>query len=176
MEIQFNKEVCEYLRLPSIPLKEWDGKSAFRDGVCVVDNISGVLSYAVCTFDPECDREPRVKKVFSSEPFSHMEKIFVVPSYMDVDVTDADLDEQSMKAAEALASEAEELTHDECDTPKPPTNPFCFDEIHDLEEARAWLANYYKMNRVKGKMPKTEENIKLKLLSIWYERNGKSSK
>lgn len=171
--IQFEFEVCKYLNIPSIPKKEWDGKSSFKDGVAVTQLAHGYNAYAVCTFDADKDSEPYVKKSFAIEPFYNINKIYVVPSYMDTNIENADLDEDSKKAAEELAKEANELTKKAEEKVDIPQNPWCFDEIHNLEEARAWLANYNSKNKIKGKLPKNEESIKLRLLAIYSEMQKK---
>ena len=171
--LQFEFEVCKYLNIPNVPKKEWDGKSSFKDGVAVTQLAHGYFAYAICTYDAEKDEKPYVKKSFSIEPFYNISKIFVVPSYMDTDIENADLDEESKKAAAELVKEAEELTHNEEDV-KVPQNPWCFDEIHNLEEARAWLANYNSKNKIKGKLPKNEESVKLRLLAIYSEQKKKN--
>ena len=35
--IEFEKEVIKYLNIPSIPKKEWDGKSSFSKGVALLE-------------------------------------------------------------------------------------------------------------------------------------------
>ena len=37
MNIEFEKEVCAWLTIPSIPKKEWDGNSSFKYGVAVIN-------------------------------------------------------------------------------------------------------------------------------------------
>lgn len=176
--VQFEFEVCKFLNLPSIPKKEWDGKSSFKNGIAVTQLAQGYTAYAVCTFDADKDKEPYVKKSFALEPFYKINKIFVVPGYMDTDVENADLDDESKKAAEQLAKEAEELTQEshqeeEVSVPK---NPWCFDEINNLEEARAWLSAYNSRNKIKGKLPKNEETVKLRLLAIYSEMQKRNKK
>lgn len=170
--IEYAKEICEVLGLPSIPKKKWDGNSSFNNGVAVVTLAQERKAYAMCSFDNEVDAEPRITRVFMQEPFYGVEDIFVVPAYMETDVENADLDEESKKAAERLAQEAEEMIQEE-QKMELPENPFFFDEIHNIEEARAWLAAYNSRNHIKGKLPKNEETIKLRLLAIWTELQNK---
>lgn len=169
--IQFEKEVLNYLRLPSIPLKEWDGKTSFKDGVAVVSLYGKREAYAVATFNADTDKKPNIKKTFSIEPFREVKAIFVVPSYMNVDVEHADADKETKDAMERLKEEAEELENEGSEGEKPdvPENEWCFDEIHNLEEAQAWLKTYNKTNGVKCGVPKKEETVKLRLLAIWKE-------
>lgn len=172
--IQFEKEVLGFLNIPSIPLKEWDGKSSFNNGVAIVTLYTDVEAYAVTTFDAETDSEPRVKKTFSIEPFKEIKSIFVVPSYMDTNVEDADVDNDTKEAMQRLAEEAEEMENEGVEDEKPemPENEWCFDEIHNKEEALAWLKNYNTRNKIKGKLPKNEEVIKLRLLTIWKNQQN----
>lgn len=175
MKIFFEKEIIDFLKIPSIPLKKWDGKSSFKNGVAVLSLIDESEAYAVATFDSEKDNAPRIKKVFSQVPFNSVGDIFIVPSYMDVDnIEDMDLDNESKEAARRLAEEAEELENDGVEEhTEMPDNEWCFDEIHNLDEAIAWVKSYNSRNRIKGRIPKDEETVKLRLLTIWKELNQK---
>ena len=175
--VEYEKEVVAYLNLPSLPKKEWNQQDSFKDGVAVVSLSLGRLAYAVCTFDKETDKEPRIKKVFGIEPFTSIEKVFVVPSYMDNDTSDADLDTESKKRAEQLAAEAKELenqgTIDEAIEDANKLPEWIFPEIHNIEEAQAYLREYNRINRIKkGKIPTNEETIKMRLYNI-YKTNNK---
>ena len=174
MGIRFEKEVCQYLSLPSIPLKEWNGKTSFKDGVAVTKLLLGDLAYAVCTFNADTDKEPRIKKVFAEERFSGIDKIFVVPSYMDTkDIENADLDEQSKEAAERLAKETEELaeTPDENEelTETPDETEYFFDHIHNDEEAIAFITAYNRDNNIRGAVPSKHETIVMRLGVIFND-------
>ena len=96
MNVKFEKEICSFLNLPSIPLKEWDGETAFDKGVAIVKQAYDGQAYAVARFDPIKDAKPTIIKVFDSEPFFDIEKVLVVPDYMETSVETADLDEESM--------------------------------------------------------------------------------
>lgn len=175
--IEFEKEVIGYLHLPSLPKKEWNQQDSFQDGVAIVSLSLGRMAYAVCTFDKETDKEPRIKKVFGIEPFTSIEKVFVVPSYMDNDTSDADLDAESKKRAEQLVAEAKELenqgTVDEAIEDANKLPEWIFPEIHNIEEAQAYLREYNRINRIKkGKIPTNEETIKMRLYNI-YKTNNK---
>ena len=170
--IEFEKEVINYLNIPSIPKKEWNGKDSFQDGVAVINLSLGRQSYAVCTFNKDEDKEPRIKKVFGVEPFHSIEKVFVVPAYMDNNTTDVDLDAESKKRAEQLAAEAQELenegTVDEAVQEADKLPEWIFDEIHNMGEAQAWLKQYNIRNGIrKGKVPTSEETIKMRLYNIY---------
>lgn len=173
-KILFEKEVCNYLNIPSIPLKEWNKKDSFKDGVAVTKLLLGDLAYAVCTFNADTDKEPRIKKVFAEERFSGIDKIFVVPSYMDTkDIENADLDEQSKEAAERLAKETEELTetpeNDEEEKVNMPKNEYFFDHIHNDEEAIAFITAYNRDNNIRGAVPSKHETIVMRLGVIFND-------
>lgn len=174
--IRFEKEVCDYLRIPSIPKKEHDGKSSFKKGVAIVQlSVSG-YGYAVCTFDADNDKEPRIIKSFASEPFYGIEKVFVVPNYMNTsekDISEMDLDDESKKRAEQLVQEAQELTatsEENKEIEEMQQLPeWIFPEITNAEEARAWLQSWNSKNKVRGKIPTNEETIKMRLLNIYSQ-------
>lgn len=173
--IQFKREIIDYLRLPNIPLKEWDGKSSFKNCVAVVLLSTGYEAYVVASFDAEKDEKPRVVKVFSQEPFSAITKVFIVPQYMDVeDIKDADLDDESKKRAEELAKEAKEIEDEGvAEEVKEPENEYYFSHIKDDDMARAYIAAYNKTNKIKGRVPKTHEGLVMRLSVIYAETNKK---
>lgn len=176
--VEYEKEVVAYLNLPSLPKKEWNQQDSFKDGVAIVCLSLGRLAYAVCTFDKETDKEPRIKKVFGIEPFTSIEKVFVVPSYMDNDTSDADLDAESKKRAEQLAEEAKELenqgTVEEAIEDANKLPEWIFDEIHNKDEAMAWLKQYNIRNKIKkGKVPTNEETIKMRLYNIYMSNKNR---
>ena len=178
MKILFEKEVIKHLGLPSIPKKSWNGKDSFKDGVAVLDLFDDSKAYAVCTFDKETDKEPRIKKVFCVEPFNAVEDVYVVPSYMDNDTTDVDLDSESKKRAEQLAAEAKELenqgTVEEAIEDANKLPEWIFPEIQNIEQAQAYLREYNRMNRIKkGKIPTNEETIKMRLYSIYMSNKNR---
>lgn len=177
--ISFEKEIIAFYKLPSIPVKEWDGKSTFQDGVAIVNIIDGTQAYAACRFNKDEDNAPRIIKTFGFTPFRDIEKVFVVPSYMDNNVADADLDKESKKRAEELAKEAKELEGSEKEESAEdvmknlPT--WIFSHIESKEQAIAFIRNYRKKNGIKkGNIPTTDENIKLCLYSIYSELQKKN--
>ena len=176
--IEFEKEVIAYLNLPSIPRKEWNQIDSFQSGVAVVNMSLGRQAYAVCTFNKDEDKEPRIKKVFGIEPFTGIEKVFVVPSYRDNDTTEVDLDAESKKRAEQLAAEAQELENngvvDEAVKEADKLPEWIFDEIHNMSEAQAWLKQYNIRNGIrKGKIPTNEETIKMRLYNIYMSNKNR---
>ena len=175
--ISFEKEVCSYLNIPSLPKKEWDGKSSFKNAVATIKLGGSSLAYAVASYDEAKDDAPRVVKSFMTEPFYGIDKIFVVPSYMDTDVDNMDLDEQSKKAAEDLKKEADELENQGADeTMEVPENEYCFDHIHNDEEAIAFIEAYNRENNIKGAIPKKHESIIARLTVIYAESLKKAPK
>lgn len=173
-------EVCKYLGIPSIPKKKWDGKSGFKRGVGIVDLMSGNKAYVSLTFNPENDKYCRVTKVFISEQFGGIdeESIFVVPDYMDTDVQNMDFDEKSKEAAQALVNEAMDLENSDTATSKVelPENEYYFDNVHNDEEAQAFIKSYNQSNKIRGKVPTTHDAIVMRLSVIYSEINNKSNK
>lgn len=170
MTVKFEKEVCAFLNLPSIPVKEWDGKTAFDKGVAIVKQAFDNRAYAVARFDAIKDTKPTVVKVFDSEPFFDIEKVFVVPDYMETSMETADLDDVSKKKAEDLARQAAEIENDGAPKMELPDNPYLFDNITNDEEAIAFIAAYNKKNGIKGQVPKKHETILNRLLVIYSEQ------
>lgn len=173
---KFENEIIEYLNLPSIPAKEWDRKTGFDKGVAVVKLLCGGEAYAACTYNPEKDNAPRVTKVFTLEQFNGIEKVLVVPSYMNSieDVADMDLDEESKRKAEGLLKEAGELENEGSEstvTPMEELPEWIFPEIKGKEQAVAWLKRYNSSNKIKGNVSKNPEVIKLRLYAIYSEIN-----
>lgn len=182
--VEYEKEVCQYLGIPSIPKKKWDRKSSFKRGVGIVDLIGGHQAYVVATFDAEKDPDGycRIVKVFSLEQFAlggfGLSEVFVVPDYMDTDVENMDFDEKSKEAAKALVNEALDLENADTAASKVelPENEYYFDNIHDDEEAQAFIKSYNTSNRIRGKVPATHEAIIMRLSVIHSEMNNKSNK
>lgn len=174
MNIRFEKEVCNYLNIPKLPIKEWDGESSFDKGVAVITLAADIKAYAVAKFNPDVDTKPNITKVFGCEPFFDVEKVFVVPDYMETNVDDADLDAESKKKAEQLAQEAEEIENDGTPKMELPENPYLFENINTDEEAIAFITAYNKKNGIKGYAPKKHETILNRLLVIYSEQKKAS--
>lgn len=175
--VAFEKEVLEYLNIPSIPKKEFDGKSSFLKGVALLDLRGEREAYAIASFDADKDKYPRIVKVFGIEPFASIKKIFVVPAYMSTEeeIKDMDLDEQSKKKVQQVLDEAKEIENEGTKDENPMANlpEWIFEEIHSKDEAIAWLRNFQSRNKQKGRIPTTDENIKLRLFSIYSELQKK---
>ena len=173
-------EICKYLGIPNIPKKKWDGKSGFKHGVGIVDLMSGNKAYVSVSFNPEKDKSCRVVKVFISEQFSNVDNdsIFVVPDYMDTDVENMDFDEKSKEAAQALVNEALDLENADTAESKVelPENEYYFDNVHNDDEAQAFIKSYNQSNKIRGKVPTTHEAIVMRLSVIYSEINNKSNK
>lgn len=174
MQVLFEKEVCDFLALPSMPRKLWDGKSSFEKGIAKVGIGFDRFAYAICKFDNNKDAKPRVVKVFSSDRFGDIVEIYVVPEYMNTELENADLDDDSKQKAKELLSEAKSLENENKETKfQEPENEWVFDEIHNKEEAMAWIKSYNKKNKIRGMIPENEETIKMRLLAIRSELNKK---
>ena len=175
--IQFEKEVLEYLNIPSIPKKEYDGKSSFTKGVALLSLRGEREAYAVASFDANTDKSPKITKVFGIEPFVNIKKVFVVPAYMttEEEIKDMDLDEQSKKKVQKVLDEAREIENEGTkeENPMEKLPEWIFPEIENKEQALAWLKNFQSRNKQKGRIPTTEENIKLRLFSIYSELQKK---
>ena len=176
--IQFEKEVLEYLNIPSVPKKEFDGKSAFSKGVAVIETVDGQEAFAIASYNPDNgDKEPKIVKVFGIEPFRKINKIYIVPSYMNTkeEIKDMDLDEQSKKKVQQVLDEAKEMENEGTKDENPMENlpEWIFPEIENREQALAWLRRYNSVNKVKGKLPQSDETIKLRLYSIYTELQKK---
>ena len=175
--IRYEKEIIAELNLPSIPKKEWDKKSPFDKGVAVIALEADEEAYAVCACGE--DLTPRVTRVFSLEQFFGIKKVFVVPSYMvDLDdVDDMDLDEDSKRKATVLLEEAKEIENSE--EPEKVTSEmdslpeWIFPHITNRDEAEAFVRAYRKENKIKGKIPQTEENLKTYLYVMYTNKKNK---
>ena len=175
--INFEKEVCKLLNIPSIPKKEWDGKSSFKNGVAEIKLAGDNLAYAVASFDAEKDKAPRVTTSFSTEPFFGINKVYVVPAYMETDVKNMDLDDKSKEAAEELRKEAEELENQDTGShTELPENEYCFDHIHNDEEAVAFIEAYNKENKIPGAVPRKHESIIARLAVIYADLSKRAPK
>lgn len=177
-KILFQKEILEFLKLPSIPKKKFEvGGKSFKNGVAITSLMTGASAYAVCSYDSEVDEKPRIVKTFAREPFTAIKSIFIVPDYMDNDVDDADLDEDSKEAAKRLADEATELETPDEDGDKLKEmlgeGEWIFPNITNEEEAVAFIKAYNEKNKISGRLPRKTEAIKLRLLAIYNEQKEK---
>ena len=166
----YEKEICSYLNIPSIPKKVWDGKKPFKNACGIVETKSGLKAYAVFEF-AESSNSAMVKKVFGEEPIVGIGEIYPIPDYMDIqNIVKWDLSEESKKAANALVEEAIELESDDSEKEEKIENEWFFDEIHNIDEARAWVASYRKTNKMKGAAIKDEDSLKNFLYVIYKNK------
>ena len=108
--IRFKKDVCDYLRLPDVPKKKWDGNTSFEHGVAIVETKTDEQVYAVVTFDSNSDEQPRILKAFGYDIITTIVDVFVVPAYMeDNDIDEMDLDEESKKRVKEMSKEAKDI-------------------------------------------------------------------
>jgi hypothetical protein len=86
------------------------------------------------------------------------------------------LDEQSKKKVEQVLKEAREIENEGTNEENPMENlpEWVFPEIENREQALAWLRRYNSMNKIKGKLPQSDETIKLRLYSIYTEMQNKT--
>ena len=177
MDCIFNKsDVCEYLKIPSIPNKRWDGKKPFNKGVAVIEHKNGEKSYAVAAYNDET-KSAYVKKVFSFVPFVKVIDVFIIPDYMSSlsDVAEMDLDETSKKAAEEILNEASEI-HEIIKEEKNDKNEYYFDFIKNDSEAKAFIESYNKNNKIKGRVPTSHEGLVMRLSVIYADKKNKKAK
>lgn len=173
--IEYEKEIIEYLGLPSIPKKRWDGKTSFTKGVAVLKTQTGGFAYAVCSGDENGDGgvSVSIRKVFSIEAFDEIADIFIVPNYManKEDVANMDLDDASKKSAEKILEAATECENEGVEeTPlAEPLGEYYFDNITNDEEARAFIKAYNKTNNLRTRVPKTHEGLLMRLSVIYNE-------
>ncbi len=99
---------------------------------------------------------------------------------MDTDVASMDLDEASKEAAERLAQEAKELVAEESGEDNETEREmnalpeWVFDNIHNIEEAQAFVQSWNAKNKIKGRVPQNEETLKLRLLTIYNTMKEKN--
>ena len=76
-----------------------------------------------------------------------------------------------------MKNEADELENQGADeTMEVPENEYCFDHIHNDEEAIAFIEAYNRENNIKGAIPKKHESIIARLTVIYAESLKKSPK
>ena len=170
-EIKFKKNVCLFLGIPSIPLKEWDGKTSFDRGVAIVKRIVGTEDYAICSFDSRSDTSVRIIKDFGKIPFNAIVKIFPVPPYMEDNIKDMDLDESSKEAMEELLNNKKEIIEDGTKKPKEEMYEWGYPFIKDKIEAVAFLKN----KNLKGRIPTSDDVLKNKLRVMYYTEKNKKN-
>jgi len=177
MGIKNEKEICEYLKIPSIPKKKWDGKTNYDKGVSIAETTTGEKMYLVTSYK-ETDTRQKVLKVFSVMRFIRILETYVVPDYMsDIsDIDDMDLDEKSKENAERLLVEAEIMENDFAnEEDEKVKNEYYFDFITNDEEAKAFIAAYNEKNKIEGRIPKEHNAIVMRLAVIYKDSQNKKN-
>lgn len=168
----FQKEVCQYLNVP-MPKKEWDGETSFDKGVALVRCMTGGEVYAACKYDAEKDKKPCISKVFSSEPFNEILKIYPVPAYMDDDIKTMDLkDEDSVDAMKGLLAEKQEFINKDIVVKPVVEFEWGYPFINNIQEATAFL----RTRQPKGKISTNAEVLKNKLRVMYFNEQNKNKK
>ena len=87
------------------------------------------------------------------------------------------LEKYATDSIEDLKKEADELENQGADdTMEVPENEYCFDYIHNDEEAIAFIEAYNRENNIKGAIPKKHESIIARLTVIYAESLKKAPK
>lgn len=167
--VKYEKNVCSALNIPSIPLKEWDGKTSFDSGVALVERITGDEEYAICSFSSEIEESVHIVKDFGHIPFSKVIKVFPVPAYMDDNIENMDLDDDSKLAIESLISQKKEIVNEGVDVPKEEVYEWGYPFIKDRQAAIAFL----KDKKLKGRIPTSDDVLKSKLKVMYHSENHK---
>lgn len=169
---KFEKEVCKFLNIPSLPKNEWDKKSSFDNGVAIVKRLHGGEELAVCRFNSEADTDVRIIKDFGFEPFTEIISVYPIPSYMEDNITKMTFnDSTSEEAMKALLLEKNELTSGKTEDKKEEEYEFGFPFIKDKKEAIAYL----KSKNPKAKISPNIDVIKNKL-KVMYHNEQKNKK
>ena len=88
-----------------------------------------------------------------------------------------DLDDESKQAAQRLLDEANELESMGIESEiTMPENEYFFDQIHDDEQAQAFIKDYNRRNKLRGKVPTTHDALIMRLSVIYSEMNKKTKK
>lgn len=166
--ILFFNEICEFLQIPSIPKKKWDGKQHFDKGVGVIKHYDGTESYAFVKY-PDGNSDVNVAKVFSEVQFYELKEIYIVPDYMNdiSEVDKMDLDDTSKEHAKELLQQASFV--DDLDSDFIADNEYYFDFIKNDEQAIAFIKAQNKKKRIRSRLPKTHEDIVMRLAVLFNE-------
>jgi hypothetical protein len=168
-ESRFFNNVCKHLNIPRLPKKEWDGTTPFDNGVALIKRIYGNEDYAICGYDPDKNSAPVVKKDFGIEPFIEILSIWPIPDYMDTNIDDMDLDEESKENMKALLEEKEEESVQAIVAVEDPLEKlpeWIYENIHNVQEAQAIIRTY---GNAKGKISSNEDVLKSKLYDLYVK-------
>jgi len=166
---RFLDDVCKHLNIPKLPKKEWDGTTPFDNGVALIKRVYGNEDYAVCRYDPDKNIKPTVKKDFGTEPFIEILNVWPIPDYMDANVDDMDLDEDSKENMKSLLDEKEEESTQTLVTVEDPLEKlpeWIYENVHNIQEAQAIIRQY---GKAKGKISSNEDVLKSKLYDLYVK-------
>jgi len=169
----FYDETIDMLRIPSIPKKEWDGKSPFDRGIAQITTMFGSREYAICSFNPERDDKPRIVKIFGGLRFTSVDKIWPIPDYMDDDIRKMEFaDEESRTSMSVMLQEKEQMVNANAKD-EDGGGEWGYPIIHTTKQAVAYL----KAKHPKDGIPSDPEVLKAKLKAMYNaERHNKSHK
>ena len=162
------KKILEYLKIPSLPAKKWNGKDSFLQGLAIVRRITGEEDYAICSFNSETDERVRIIKDFGIIPFTEIIDVFTVPDYMNDDISKMNLDEESKDAMKQLLDEKKEIVNGKVEETII-SSEWGYEFIHNKQEAIAYL----KSKQIKGRISNSEEVLKAKLREMFHKEQKK---
>lgn len=166
--IKNEKEVIGFIKCP-IPKKQWDKESSFTTGVAIVRRITDEEDYAVCSFNKETDDNVKIIKDFGLSPFIEIVNVFPIPEYMEDNISDMDLDEESKAAVEQLIGEKQEAINKDVKKKESVAYEWGYDFINNKQEAVAFL----KTKQAKGRIPVNEDVLKAKLREMYHSEQKK---
>lgn len=158
------------LTLPSLPKKEWDGESPFTKAVCMIERISGHLSYVIGKYIEET-KQVKIIQDFEMGTIKTILRVYPVPDYLDSNVDNMDFeDEDSREAMEELLSQSEEQVMEDVE-PEEKLSEWVFPHINNKEEAIAYLRRYKVQS---AHLLKDPDAIKAKLFILWEDQKKKN--
>ena len=93
---------------------------------------------------------------------------------MDSDVDNFDLSDDDKAKAKAVLEEAHELeTKKVVKKEITKGNEYYFDEIHNDDEAKAFIKDFNSKHNIKGRIPSTHETIVMRLNAIYHDNKKK---
>ncbi|MFA6875683.1 MAG: hypothetical protein WCQ87_03515 [Parabacteroides sp.] len=172
-EFKSKREVCEFLKVPTIPKQKWDGKSDFDYGIAIVKRVTGDEELAVCSMKKNISDKVRIIKDFGTIPFTDIIDVYPIPPYMEDDIDNMDFtDEASKEAMEALLQEKRGLIDQGIDKPDEKVYEWGYPAIGNKKEAIAFL----KSKSLRGKLPTNDAALKSKLRVMYHEEISKLNK
>ena len=171
-EIRFENKICQFLGIPAIPKKKWDKETQFDNGVAIIKRVTGDEDYAVCSFNSTIDENVRITKDFGFEPFVEIIEVYPVPAYMEDNIENMQLDEESKMAMEVLLEEKKEIVNKNVEKPKVDVYEWGYPFIKNQKEAEAYLAK----NNTRGRIPTNKITLQNKLRLMYREEQNKLNK